>query len=320
MNQRGLTMIELMIALVIGAVLLIGAVSVYSSSRATYRLNESMARLQENARFALTHMEPDLRLANYWGLTNRADIIERRRGQADQLAAIATDCADRWYINVDSPVEGANGTNAPFAGGIDAGNYQAGSDVLVVRHASADPVTVLDTNRVHLQSDRTRGALFLGDLIPAGFAPPPASVTHTMIANAYYVAPTSPTLGNVPSLRRRTLVRGPAIRDEEVIPGVEDLQVQFGIDLDAEGTPGRGAVDRYVNADNPLLDPAAPGFDPDTRIVAVRLWLRLRTETVEQGHTDTSGYQYADQIIAPPNDGYRRIVVSKTIQLRNLRG
>ena len=196
----------------------------------------------------------------------------------------------------------------------------AGSDILVVRHASADSVTVLDADRLHLQSDRTRAALFVGNLIPPGFAPPPASTTHAMAANAYYVSPTSPTLGNIPTLRRRTLGRGPTVRDEEVIPGVEDMQIQFGIDLDADGTAGFGAVDRYVNADNPLVDPTAPGFDPDTRIIAVRLWLRLRTENVEQGFTDDSGYQYADQTVAAPNDGFRRIVVSKTILLRNLRG
>lgn len=320
MKQRGMTLIELMIALLIGAILLIGAVSVYSSSRATYRLNESMARLQENARFALSQMEPDLRLASYWGLTNRSSMVERRRGHPNQLGTIASDCADRWYIDLDNPVEGANGTNAPYAACIAGANYIAGSDILVVRHASADPITALDPDRLHLQSDRTRGALFVGDLIPPGFAPPPASTTHAMLANAYYVSPTSPTLGDIPTLRRRTLGRGPTVRDEEVIPGVEDLQVQFGIDLDADGTPGYGAVDRYVNADNALLDSTAAGYDPDTRIIAVRLWLRLRTENVEQGFTDTSGYQYADQLVAAPNDGYRRIVVSKTIQLRNLRG
>lgn len=320
MKQRGLTMIELMIALVIGAVLLIGAVTVYSTSRATYRVNESLARLQENARFAMSHMEPDLRLANYWGLTNRASTIERRKGQPNQLGAIVSDCADRWYIDLDNPVEGANGTNTPYAACINAGSYQAGSDILVVRHASADPVAVLDANRLHLQSDRTRGSLFVGALIPPGFAPPPASVSHRLSASAYYIAPTSPTLGNVPSLRRQTLVAGPAIRDEEIIPGVEDLQIQFGVDLDAPGVPGRDAVDRYVNADNPIIDPTAAGFNPETRIIAVRLWLRLRTENVEQGHTDTSAYQYADQSVPAPNDGYRRLVFSKTIQLRNFRG
>lgn len=320
MKQRGMTLIELMIALLIGAILLVGAVTVYSSSRATYRLNESMARLQENARFALTHMEPDLRLANFWGLSNSAETIERRRGQPDQLGTIATDCADRWYIDAGNPVEGANGTNAPYSTCISGADYSPGSDILVVRHASSEPITTLDADRLHLQSDRTRSALFVGNLIPPGFAPPPASTTHAMIANAYYVSPTSPTLGDIPTLRRRTLGRGPAVRDEEIIPGVEDMQVQFGIDLDADGTPGFGAVDRYVNADNPLLDATAPGFDPDTRIIAVRLWLRLRTENVEQGFTDTSGYQYADQVVAAPNDGFRRIVVSKTIQLRNRRG
>src|SRR5690606_38494398 len=112
------------------------------------------------------------------------------------------------------------------------------------------------------------------------------------------------------------LVDGPRIEDREVLPGVEDMQVQFGIDTDPPGAANRGAIDRYVDPGDPLLDPES---NPDVRVLAVRIWLRLRAERPEPGFTDTASYVYVDQNVDPPNDGYRRIVVSKTIYIRNAR-
>ncbi|MGH8495818.1 MAG: PilW family protein, partial [Gammaproteobacteria bacterium] len=94
--------------------------------------------------------------------------------------------------------------------------------------------------------------------------------------------------------------------DEEIIPGVEDLQVQFGVDTDIDGV-----ANRYVNPDYALV-----GTD---NIVAVRLWLRMRTENIEVGFVDDNTYTYADQNVGPFNDNFRRLVVSKTVLLRNAR-
>jgi len=48
--------------------------------------------------------------------------------------------------------------------------------------------------------------------------------------------------------------------------------------------------------------------------------LRVRAERAERGYTDTNNYVYADQNYTPPaGDQFRRVVVSKTIYLRNAR-
>jgi len=60
-------------------------------------------------------------------------------------------------------------------------------------------------------------------------------------------------------------------------------------------------------------------FIPDAEILAVRIWVRIRAERAENGFSDTNVYQYADVNVGPFNDGFRRIVVSKTIYLRNAR-
>ena len=55
-RQSGLTLVEIMVALVVGAVLLTGVAQIYAGSKATYRLQDSLARLQENGRFALSFL------------------------------------------------------------------------------------------------------------------------------------------------------------------------------------------------------------------------------------------------------------------------
>ena len=107
--------------------------------------------------------------------------------------------------------------------------------------------------------------------------------------------------------------------DQEVIPGVENLQVQFGID-----TKGNQDVNRYVDGDHPL---AAPGA---ANIVAVRLWMLVRSETDEASlaFVDDRIYTPADATLAPIDPGvtagfpetFRRLAVSKTIFLRNSGG
>ncbi len=77
-KQHGMTLIELMVALAIGAFLMIGAITVFMQSRTTFRITESVARMQENARFALEAIEPDIRMAHYWGMTTDTTSVQGR--------------------------------------------------------------------------------------------------------------------------------------------------------------------------------------------------------------------------------------------------
>ena len=98
---------------------------------------------------------------------------------------------------------------------------------------------------------------------------------------------------------------------------VEDLQVQFGVDTDPAGRAGRGSVNRYVNPGDPIIDPDESAYLPEARVLTVRIWLRLRAELPEQGFADTREYTYADQHYPAMNDRFRRLVLTRTIRLRN---
>lgn len=66
-KTRGVTLVELMIAMVISTIVLLGVATVYSSTKRSYKVQEEMARLQENARYAFNAMANDIRGAGFVG-------------------------------------------------------------------------------------------------------------------------------------------------------------------------------------------------------------------------------------------------------------
>ena len=65
--QRGVTIIELMVSLVLGLILMLAALQVFDANKTTYRTVEALARVQENGRFAIQSMARDLRMAGFLG-------------------------------------------------------------------------------------------------------------------------------------------------------------------------------------------------------------------------------------------------------------
>jgi type IV pilus assembly protein PilW len=63
--QAGFTLVELMVAMTLGMVLMVVISNVFVASKESYRTTEDMSRLQENARFAVTHLGRVLRMASY---------------------------------------------------------------------------------------------------------------------------------------------------------------------------------------------------------------------------------------------------------------
>ncbi len=319
-RSRGFSLIEIMVSLLIGSLLLIGVLAIFGETRTTFRTTDAVSRIQENVRFALTSMEPDLRLAGSWGLHNVP-------GQVSVPGSVVVTCEDGADVSAEVldrsvPIEAANGDYddlVPCPAFND--DWLAGSDTLVVRHASGEPAPAV-AGVVQIQSDRDQSIVFDSgappgaDVCPVPAAPPAdpqVRCTYNWVTNYYYVAASSSLGDNTPSLRRMTVVNG-VLTDQELITGVEDLQVQLGIDTNTDGT-----VDRYVDADHGLATPGDAAFVPGSETIAVRLWLMFRAEEVEQGFEDANTYNYADVVDYQPADRVRRSLVNKTILLRNIR-
>lgn len=318
MRQDGITLIELMVALAIGSFLMIGAVQIYSQSRQAFVVNESIARVQETAQFAMDTIEADLRMASNWGRNSRGLSVEGRALIGDPnpsgVPLPATDCAANWTLDLALPIDGSN--NAYTLACAATGGSQANSDVITIRRASVNAVP-LEAGRLQIQTTRIQGQIFADGAIPAGYTPV-NSATHNLIVTSYYVSPASTLINGVPTLRRHRLIGGgaggPRIVDEEVAPGVENLQLQLGVDVDQDNT-----VDRYVNPGDPIYNPNAVGYIPGARVITARVWLIVRSVGFEAGIQDSNDYKPGDVGLGVQNDSFRRMQVSKTILLRNAR-
>lgn len=69
-NQAGLSLVELLVAMLVALIILIGVVQVFQGNFVTSRYQESLAIVQENGRFAINAISRDLRQAGYLGCTS----------------------------------------------------------------------------------------------------------------------------------------------------------------------------------------------------------------------------------------------------------
>lgn len=66
-KQRGFSIVELMVSILIGLIIMAGVVQVVISSKTTFLGQEDMAYIQENARYAIDTISRDIQNSGYWG-------------------------------------------------------------------------------------------------------------------------------------------------------------------------------------------------------------------------------------------------------------
>ena len=190
---------------------------------------------------------------------------------------------------------------------------RAGADTLTVRHTS---LATVDPRAGRLQLYTRRRETHAAALLFADGHAPDALDAESEIrdveVHSYYVAKNSVARSGWPALRVKQLTEsgGEAqFRDEELMPGVEDLQVELGVRDLADG------VERisFVPADSPALR--------DLPVIAVRLCLRVRAESTERGYSDARTLRYADVVFTPDTSqaAQRRMLLERTVALRNVR-
>jgi type IV pilus assembly protein PilW len=154
-KQRGMTLIEVMIAITISAILLSGVVSIYVSTRKSNKLNTGLARVQENLRFVGEMMAQDIRMAGYVGC--------RGGSMTNALTDITTP-----YFNIDTPLQGFEGNTSTSSFPTE---YQSdatvGSDSLIVLRGDNKDFAIASHNpssaTIHLQN--TNGYIKENDIV-----------------------------------------------------------------------------------------------------------------------------------------------------------
>ncbi len=345
-RQRGLSIVELLIAVTLGLVLTAGLISVFVNSKQGYRVQESRSRMQENARFALDYLSRAVRLADFWGSVSAGNVTV----YGTPVFGGTGDCKDAFLINPQEGFRGYEG-GATAAVGLPAGcisNYVADSDVMLVRYADPDSVvtngdrptnTNLTSDADELAAEaakfanlsasnrhkyflrvlagRNAGVFAINDLttvltaLPFVSISPGAVLNYRYKAEAYYLGNFDPAPPGGPTTPALYFTRNRAndIEATPLVEGIEMMQLEYGLDTNADLV-----ADRYLAA----ASIAAANW---RQVVAVRISLIVRGDAPDN-FTDDSTYAMAGgYTYTPPTTGnarrFQRLQIVKEVQIRN---
>jgi len=111
-RSRGFGLIELMIALVISLIVVLGVVQIFIAAKNTYVSQNAAAVMHEDARFALSKMVQEIRMVGMFGcLATVIDASTDNSFAASQITPIRWDNANRRLTLVTADI--GSGGNAP---------------------------------------------------------------------------------------------------------------------------------------------------------------------------------------------------------------
>ncbi|MFZ3283437.1 PilW family protein [Pseudomonas sp.] len=110
-HQRGFGLIELLIALALGLIIVLGVVQIFIAAKNTYVSQNSAAAMQEDARFVLSKMIQEIRMVGMFGcLGTITDSSSAGDFNAAQIAPINWDNANLKLTLVTADIGSGGGT------------------------------------------------------------------------------------------------------------------------------------------------------------------------------------------------------------------
>lgn len=335
-RQRGLTLVELMVALVLSLVLMIGVVTVFQSNKSTFRTQEVLAEVQENGRVALALMTQDIRNAGYRGCdfaSREGATLEVTLNNATTYPWSAFDFAvdgfdagsgGSWTPSLPSAISGASpsplsGTDVLTVRAARSGDARVTENTLTSAEIKAEAGANIEKFDILLISDCKTAAVFQATNVQNSATSALTTITHqtgsgspgnatidiskkyiggeviVLTTHTYYIA-NAPD--GQPALYRIENGGTP----QEIVRGVEDLQVTYGVDTDE---------DRLANK----YEPASSAIDWGA-VVSVRLAVLVRSSRDDV--TDTyQSYVFPTTPAILATDYRLRQAYSNTVTVRN---
>jgi len=337
-KQLGISLVEIMVALVISLFLLGGVIQVYIANKTSYRFVDASSRIQENARFALDTMVSDIRMAGFWGCAqfdsdNNGHLqnnLNTASGNYEaELHAFITNPAISLTAN-----DGLNGSDSITLSGSKAEQNIVKATFMITDEdvIEVSESTAIEQNDIVILSNCYGADIFevtsVGVSATAGQktlshstgaqADTPGNMNQASCAAAgsnqclsqlYGTSASVAVLQTISYTIKAGASGEPALwreengEDSELIESVEQMQILFGVDTDGDGTPNQ-----YVS------DAAAIAADSE-QISAVRVFLVVRSD--EDGITDSTQVYTLNGVDTDAPDNRLRQVFSATITLRN---
>ena len=331
-------MVELMVALLLGALITTGIVQMFSSNQENYQVLTGQARMQENGRFAMSFLTRAVRMAGFTGCYSEEvdlrNVLNQTKGTWEfemdhnvALTGFEATTQKNWSPDIKAMVGKQRN--------LDQKQLLGGTDIFAVRFADSDnsvrvrlsqasttgdiitetpgDPTLFEVGDVVVVSDCSKGAVFQitsavaaapnytiqhstgGGVVPGnsttdlsgiGTVFDVDSVVFPVNTNIFFVGDGTGTnnRGQTPiSLWQQVNNDNPL----ELVEGVEDLQVSYGVDTDGDGIPNRYQTIQAV-------------ADPST-IITVRVAVTVSSVDV----------------VTTQGDGLLRRTFTKTVAIRN---
>lgn len=343
--QRGLSLVELLIALALTSTLILGIFTVYMDSNQTSRLATSLARIQESGRIATDVIARDLRMVGFQGCADPDDVTMNVIAENPPTSDFFASTLRGWEVNDANWATGTEFDNTTIES-----RALIGSDVIAVQRGESVEVELVgnvETVNANIQVTGSDVGLFgkgdivlisdceAADLFRISSQPSSDTWAHAkgvntdnrlsqaykesarimrFSATVYFVADTgrNDAQGNdIRALYRATnnLLNQatPDFQVDEIVEGVESLQLEYGELLGTNNI-------RYTTADN---------VGDMTNVLAIRAGLLISDADGVRDDVDSASYDLPGQTVSAtgtvthPGDRRLRRAFTTTVMLRN---
>lgn len=335
-QRAGFSLIELMVALSLGILLVAGLLRIFMGNKGAFNVQEGLSRLQENGRVVDNFIRYDLRMTTLQGCNNPGLftplylVSSPAPNETFDPTTVIT-----GYQSVGaswSPALPAWLTSTVASGT----SIAPGTDVLVIRRQGEQAVQLAqnmaantDTIVIPNMVSFTPGNIIFitdcenTDIFRATAGTTATSITHTAVSNttsslskayqtdarvsamqtnAYYIKNTTRTnnVGNPIFALYRQKIDG---TEEELVPGVENMQITYGINTD-----GDNSADTFLTAD------AVTANNQWSQVDSISISFLL--DTINDVNNKSQSYTYNGATVTPTDKVLRR-VWNSYIKIRN---
>ena len=322
-RAQGFSLVELMVAMTLGLFVVGVVVAIFVNNSRNLRAIEHATRHAENGRYATQLLGDDIRHAGFFA--------EFDPGTMAMPTAKPDPCTSSpTAVNASLPlhVQGYDGAD----GGLSClSGVRGGTDVLVIRRAKtciagSENCGAVGGGKLYFQASQCHEELESGQ--PFDLDSDLANLTRRkrdcaasadlreMLVHIYFISSIDRGGRQIPALTRWELGRGIV----PLVEGIQDLQIEYGVDDDGDGTP-----DRYTaNPDDPLN--AALTVQNWQNVTAIRVHLLSREIDESPGYKDEKAFTLGltangqPNTAMPFNDAYRRHLYDTTFVVNNIAG
>lgn len=332
-KSLGYSLLELLIAMSLGVFVIGTTLHFFETSRKTQNVQNELSDLRENVKFALDTIKEDIQLAGFYGCATRwsdSSLVNTLNPPQDDFKWNFSQALYGTEYNFDENAS-PDKTWDPELDETIAGAFIYQGDTLTIRHASrrefnvvthinsTDAIKITADNKIKkydyllatdcehssifqkTNSDNTQKLSHTTGSLPSKYSGNANSdlgkqfsdkaKVMKILSLTYFIAKRA---GSVPALFRKEGARNA----EEILPGIVDMQIQYGVDTD-----NNQAIDDYYTAD----DVQANGWWEDVLIVRITIKAKGYKDNILTGD-ETSHYS---------NDSEMEYELTAAVNLRN---